>query len=375
MPTLLQYIFAIGTFQGFLLSALLLFTSNISYASRILGVWCGFLAAGLMLPLVLQLGTIEAYGFLLALTGFLPASFGALLYLYCRHSVLDDGFRAKDLLHFIPFVSCYLLNIDLLFSPDQVVQMFVEDTRAVPTRYSLGQFILFGQAYIYIFYTAIYMYRYQQRAQDNYAGFNPDIFDWLWILQGFNLLIWSLKAAGMLIPGFGLLISGDVLIVILIYGIGLAQWRNPQLFKIAVPVAGDTTVSGNDLGSRLAGKLDEDTRLALMASVNQYVRTHQAFLDSELSLRRLSDAIGISTHHLSETLNGETGQNFYNYVNKLRVEYVCEHLKRDQEIKLLDLGLQAGFSSKSTFNSVFKKQTGLTPTQYRNNCMGNTALS
>jgi len=51
MPTLLQYLFAIGTFQGVLLCALLLLTRHINYASRILGVWCGFLATGLLILL------------------------------------------------------------------------------------------------------------------------------------------------------------------------------------------------------------------------------------------------------------------------------------------------------------------------------------
>lgn len=371
MPTLLQYIFAIGSFQGFLLSALLLLTSNISYASRILGVWCAFLAVGLLLPLVDPLSLSDTYGVLLAMTGFLPASFGALLYLYCRHSVLDDGFRAKHLLHFTPFVACYLLNIDLLLAPEQIVQTFVEGTRAVTTRYLLGQFVLFGQAFIYIGFTAFFMYRYQQRAQDNYAGFNPNIFNWLWIVQGFNLIIWSMKAVAVLIPGSGLFVGADMLIIVLIYGIGLAQWRNPQLFKIAVPRAADATAYASDSNETMAGKLDKDTRLALLGSVNEYMQTHRAFLDSELSLRRLSDAVGISTHHLSEALNGEEGQNFYNFVNKLRVDYVCALLRQEQEIKLLDLGMQAGFSSKSTFNSVFKKQTGLTPTQYRSQVNAN----
>lgn len=374
MPTLLQYLFAIGSFQGFLLSALLLFTSNISYASRILGVWCAFLAIGLLLPIVEPLIVVENYGYLLTFTGFLPASFGALLYLYCRHSVLDDGFRSKDLLHLLPFLSCYLLNIDLLFSPEQVVQTFVEGTRAVTARYILGQFILFGQAFIYIGYTALFMYRYQQRAQDNYAGFDPNVFSWLWIVQGFNLIIWSMKAAAMVVAGSGLFEGADILIVLLIYSIGLAQWRNPQLFKIVVPVTADAAAPNKEADSRSAGKLDRDTRLVLLETVNRHMQTHQAFLDSELSLRRLSDAVGISTHHLSEALNGqegEGGQNFYNFVNKLRVEYVCAHLAQDPEIKLLDLGLQAGFSSKSTFNSVFKKHTGLTPSQYRNKVSAN----
>lgn len=370
MPTPLQYIFAIGTFQGFLLSVLLLVTSNISYASRILGVWCGFLAIGLLLPLVEPYSVARTHGLLLTLAGFLPASYGALLYLYARHSVLDDGYRSKELLHFIPLLVCYLLNIDLLFSPELVVQTFIEGSRATSARYLLSQLILFGQAFIYIAYTAWFIYRYQQRAQDNYAGFNPNVFSWLWIVQGFNLIIWSMKAAALFLAGFSLFVGADILIVILIYGIGLAQWRNPKLFKILLPVTAEAATVHKDSGARAVTKLDKDTRLALLRNLTEHMQQHQSFLDSELSLRRLSDAVGISTHHLSEALNGDEGHNFYNFVNRLRVEYVCEHLQQDQDIKLLDLGLQAGFSSKSTFNSVFKKHTGLTPSQYRSKVSG-----
>ena len=366
MPTLLQYLLAIGTFQGVLLSALLLFTRHINYASRVLGVWCGFLATGLLIQLFQQEGDIQTYGILLAVTGFMPASFGALLYLYCRHSVLDDSFKARDLLHFIPFVSCYVLNIDLLLDPDRVVQTFLLGTQAPSVRYLLSEIIMFGQAYIYMVYTAVFIYQYQQRAQNNYAGFNPDTFYWLWIVQGFNLIIWSIKTTAT-VQGDGtfLSVAGDILIVFLIYGIGLAQWRNPQLFKVAIPLS--SAPASKTQEAKTAGALEADTRVAIMHTINQYMQSQQAFLDSELSLRRLSDAVDISTHHLSEALNQEEGQNFYNYVNRFRIEYVCQQLAQDQELKLLDIGLQAGFSSKSTFNAVFKKHTGQTPTQYRAN--------
>lgn len=368
MPSLLQQLLAFGTFQGFLLSALLLLTPNISYASRILGIWCSLLALLLLGVLVQQSGEVEPYNILLVTTSFLPASYGALLYLYCRHSVLDDRFRTKDLLHLAPFLSCYVLNADILFSADSFDQVFVQGIEPVSIRFTLAKIIMYGQAYIYLGYTAYYLFRYQKQAQNNYASFNPDIFDWLWIVQGFNLIIWSSKTALLVVSdNFVLLIAGDLLIVVLIYGIGLAQWRNPQLFKISDPAQGDPLTSHNDMDSKAASTLDESTRVSLLDTVIQYMKTQQAFLDSSLSLRGLSEAVGISTHHLSEVLNQEEGQNFYNFVNNFRIEFVCERLKMDKDIKLLDLGLNAGFSSKSTFNSVFKKHTGLTPSQYRKN--------
>ncbi|NQV70430.1 MAG: AraC family transcriptional regulator [Pseudohongiella sp.] len=370
MPIILQYLYAIGTFQGLLLSGLLLFTPNVSYASRILACWCVFLAAGLFSMLATQSGEIAPYNLWIVWTGFLPVSYGALLYLYCRHSVLDDRFRAKDLLHLLPIGICYLLNFDLLLAPDLLEQMYLQGIEPESARFALGMFILYAQAFIYAGYTAHFIYRYQQLAQNNFANFNPDIFDWLWIVQGFNFVIWSTKAvAAVVTDNFVLMVVGDFLIVVLIYTIGMAQWRNPQLFKIAGPVKADLPEPGSDSDSKGAGALDEDTRSSLLETVVQYMKSQQAFLQSELSLQRLSEAVGISTHHLSEVLNQEEGRNFYNFVNGFRIDYVCDRLKVDDDIKLLDLGLEAGFSSKSTFNSVFKKHTGMTPSQFRDRDM------
>lgn len=366
MPILLQYLYAIGAFQGLLLSGLLLFTSNVSYASRILACWCVFLAAGLFSMLITQTGEFAPYTAWFIWTGFLPASYGALLYLYCRHSVLDDRFSAKDLLHLLPIASCYLLNIDLVFAPELLEQAYLEGAGPDSARFTLGSLVMYLQAFIYAGYTAHFIYRYQRLAQNNVANFNPDIFDWLWIVQSFNLIIWSTKAAAaVLSDNTVVIIVGDFLIVVLIYTIGMAQWRNSTLFKIAIPDKEGSPESGSESSSKTTGALDEDTRSKLLDMLVHYMNSQQAFLQSELSLQRLSEAVGVSTHHLSEVLNQEEGSNFYNFVNGFRIDYVCQRINEDRDIKLLDLGLKAGFSSKSTFNSVFKKHTGMTPSQFR----------
>ena len=370
MPILLQYLYAIGTFQGFLLSGLLLFTPNVSYASRILACWCVFLASGLFSTLITQSGEFAPYTAWIIWTGFLPASYGALLYLYCRHSVLDDRFRAIDLLHLLPVASCYLLNIDLIFAPDLLEELVLQGTGIESVRFTLATFTMYAQAFIYAGFTAHLIYRYQQLAQNNLANFNPDIFDWLWIVQGFNFIIWSSKAAAAVLPdSFAVIIAGDFLIVVLIYTIGMAQWRNPTLFKIAVPLKEESLESDSTSDAKGTGALDEESRSSLLNTVVHYMNGQQAFLQSELSLQRLSESVGISTHHLSEVLNQAEGRNFYNFVNGFRIDYVCQRLKVDVDIRLLDLGLEAGFSSKSTFNSVFKKHTGMTPSQFRNRNM------
>jgi AraC-like DNA-binding protein len=73
----------------------------------------------------------------------------------------------------------------------------------------------------------------------------------------------------------------------------------------------------------------------------------------------------LSPHHLSEVLNQHAGKNFNHFINAYRVKEVCEKLNSSSSLKVLDIAIQSGFSSKSTFNTIFKKFMGVTPTQYR----------
>ena len=95
------------------------------------------------------------------------------------------------------------------------------------------------------------------------------------------------------------------------------------------------------------------------------MKEQKPFLNPNLTLNDLASALGISTHHLSEVLNQEAGKNFYNYINQYRIELVIEKLKQQDNNKILDLAFDSGFSSKSTFNAVFKLFVGQTPTQFK----------
>jgi AraC-like DNA-binding protein len=77
----------------------------------------------------------------------------------------------------------------------------------------------------------------------------------------------------------------------------------------------------------------------------------------------------VSRNLLSQAINERTGQNFYDFVNFYRVETVKERLKdpEKRDMNVLHIAFDAGFNTKATFNAVFKKSTGLTPSQYRKN--------
>jgi AraC-like DNA-binding protein len=107
----------------------------------------------------------------------------------------------------------------------------------------------------------------------------------------------------------------------------------------------------------------------LIKRLLDHMQEKKSYLDPELTLSQLAKDLSISRGQLSQLINDGIGDNFYDFINKYRVEQV-KKLMIDPRVKhfsMLGIALEAGFKSKSTFNLIFKRFTGLTPTEYRKN--------
>ncbi|MCX2745886.1 helix-turn-helix domain-containing protein [Mangrovivirga sp. M17] len=91
------------------------------------------------------------------------------------------------------------------------------------------------------------------------------------------------------------------------------------------------------------------------------------FLDPNLTLDSLSDLLGVHSKKLSMILNQKMGTSFYDFINKARVEEVKIKIAdpENDHLTILGIALDSGFNSKSSFNAIFKKYTGMTPRQYK----------
>lgn len=87
--------------------------------------------------------------------------------------------------------------------------------------------------------------------------------------------------------------------------------------------------------------------------------------DPDLSLAVLAQRLGTNTNHLSRAVNEGLRVNFSTFVGRLRAETVAATLREGSEAGLLDLALEAGFSSKASFNRAFLTTFGQTPSAYR----------
>lgn len=95
-------------------------------------------------------------------------------------------------------------------------------------------------------------------------------------------------------------------------------------------------------------------------------RTHP-YLDPQLTVGALARQLGWPPRQLSAFLNQHYGRNFNDVVNAARVRIACEMLQDParQNDKLIAVQLDAGFASRSVFNAAFKRETGMSPNQWR----------
>jgi AraC-like DNA-binding protein len=142
----------------------------------------------------------------------------------------------------------------------------------------------------------------------------------------------------------------------------MAQWRKPNLFAIDNLSETSTKVLNSTTKPQY---FDSQTKTKLLENIVQYMEDEQPYLESELTLDALAKYTNLSSHHLSEILNQQANKNFYQFVNEYRIKTVCSQISSNPKERLFDLALSAGFSSKSTFNAVFKQFKGMTPSQYR----------
>ncbi|WP_420581599.1 helix-turn-helix domain-containing protein [Reichenbachiella sp.] len=119
------------------------------------------------------------------------------------------------------------------------------------------------------------------------------------------------------------------------------------------------------LGSALSNK-DMDRVVNKLTSA---MSIQKLYLDSSVSLKRLSQGIEESQHHISQTLSESVGKNFNDYINDFRVEHAKRILSNPEldHFKIEAVALESGFNNKVTFHKAFVKRTGLTPAVLRNN--------
>lgn len=118
-------------------------------------------------------------------------------------------------------------------------------------------------------------------------------------------------------------------------------------------------------------KVEESTQETLFLEIDEKLTSklvnELAFLDFNLNVKDLANEIGTNEKYLSQVINKKYNKNFSNFINDYRIIYAKELLLNEEysNYTIEAIGNLSGFNSKTTFNSTFKKLTGVTPSGYK----------
>ena len=368
---MIEQLVAIGAVQGAVLFMLLAFDGRSGVAGKYLGCLCLVGAIALVSELLKSYPSHWAFPLLCALF-FVPASGGLLAFLYCRAALSGEALASKDWVLFLPMALCVLLSIDIAVVDPRGFAQWLAGSPHPSWRLQASEYVLFLQAFGFAACTSFMIFRYRREAGQLLSSFSSAKFDLLLALQLFTIAIWVFNALPSLTSAPKVFVhAANATIVLVLYFIAIIQWRNPQLFLVEklAPESRDfeEEVRPETELEKPGVRNDVDAEVSgpLFAHIRDVVEERELYKQSQLTLSELSEAVSLTRHQVSEAINSEAGRNFYEFINAYRVKWVREMLDAGYEGRLLDLGLDAGFSSKSTFNSVFKKATGKTPGEYQ----------
>lgn len=368
-------VFTIGIFLCFFLQFLLLMKKKATTSDRILAVWMFVFGIHLFSFYLHWLGFWEIYPHLSGIHHPFPLLHGPFLYLYILCSLQSNQhFDWKNFLHFVPALLFYVYLIPFFF-------FYTEDQKLMINRGELDDYTNFISFSIFAFIISTTCYaiasyrlltRYEKISKQNFAYTDSIDLDWLknfiWGMgiTFFCSIVVILLEGGLSVDfGFNTDLIFYVLIIVFIFYLGLSGIRHRNLFSDDLSTNHQIVESKSSGEYEKSGLKPEDA-LEYHQRLLQLMVTTKPYLEPKLTLSSLASELDISVNHLSQVINQYEGKNFFDFVNTYRVEEFKQSVinPKNQNYSILAIALDSGFNSKSSFNQVFKKFTGKTPSQY-----------
>jgi AraC-like DNA-binding protein len=371
MNEVFKTIYLLAALQGVLLSAFLFTKKQNHTANLVLAVATLALSIELATVVYYANGWYTLYPRLMSFSYPFPALYGPLFFLYAQLiSKKKERLRAIDLIHFTPVLVVYCITAPVFFSSSEALIAFLNAMilGIHDPIYTIFEGFVPVQGIIYTLFTIKTVAEYDRSIKDSYSNIDLINLTWLKYLNLGGAFIWSIVAVGLVAHIFGLYFAQsnallNIPLAILIYSIGYMGLKQPEIFLDPASISLHTEKREKYQRSGLSDESAEDIKIRLLALMS----AEKPFLGQDLTLQKLAERLKTSSHNLSEVINTTMHQSYYDFINQYRVEEFKNRLAdpESERYNLLSIALDSGFNSKGTFNSIFKKFTGMTPSEYK----------
>jgi AraC-like DNA-binding protein/uncharacterized Tic20 family protein len=368
----MDQILYIGITQSFFAGLMIATKRNPQVADRIMAAWL-FLIGIEMGFAIINKSIIPLYEYV-----FIPFTYGPLLYLYVKFQTVENiHFKWNNILHFLPFLAIFITAIIFRGRPVMRLENFWDKDPFLSFRLIYGlSFFISITTYSTIAFVLINRH---QRNIRNLVSYTSERITLGWLLV--VSISFYLTYVAVFILGVYVIFAKDQTydptlpsyfgLTFFAFAFSFYGYKQPGIFseiRIESKVPRKEKLQEEDVDPKYekSGLKNKDARKYL-DQLLKYMEEKKPYLDVDLAIHDISDELEIPRHYLTQVINGMMGKNFYTFINEYRIEEVKKLLANTDYSKytLTAIAYEAGFNSKSSFNSVFKKATGMTPSQFK----------
>ncbi len=377
-PTFDYWILVFGGFAfiGLFYGAGLIGTKHSRRMDRLMGLYLILQSIMLLEYVLFWSNLIYGQGWAIDVSFTFPLLYGPLLYIFFDDAFGNDKPLGKYWLHFLPFVVTLGLKVPFYFSSTDTKLNHVLD---VP----FGQLLMFYPWFKIVHmlcYSASLFVMISKRSGVGYMRSWARLISSLFLT--FTLLTLTYEISFRF--GFYTLTLDYILSLTSVSSIALVAWSARSYGHVT---------AGMNLSSALKldrareiehllierkqphepvdkyhkSKMPESMAATLARDLEKLMNEEKLYRQNDLKLERLAERLGTTRHFVSQVINQTYKMHFFDYINMKRIQEAKELLRAStrQELNVIEVAYMTGFNNKGTFNAVFKKVTGMTPTEFR----------
>lgn len=372
----LLFICGVGVLQAALLAALIYYHPNSDKSVNVfLALYIFCLCIPMCSPVIQH---YFAWQILILIDPF-PLLSGPLLYFYVRsfkeemtwrkvwpHLVLFAIYVGLDISLFTEFASTYDFNstvpVEVVHHPSSILRVS-------------GRII---QMIVYFFLASRQLSIYQRSIAQLFSDTTLINLSWVrWLVNGYLFLVLLMAGLYLMILRFPenfqwFILVNTALVTPYLYLFTFKGITQPTLWQIRQSDKHKVEeefhlVEELEKKEELTPNAPSEKNEEIVRKVIAAMESERLYLQPDLTLQELSDSLQVQSYLVSQAINEGLNKNFYDLVNGYRVEEARRRLGdiSHRNAKIIAVAFESGFNSKTTFNTVFKKFTGVTPSEFR----------
>ena len=299
----------------------------------------------------------------LNMSTFLSFMYGPVLYFYFKRITQNYTFKKSDLIHLLPTLGFIIVFIPIYsLSAEEKLKVMLGVGQYEPHPYiAYITSIKVISLLVYGYFT----FRLYRKNVIKSSVTSPKKVK----LQRTIMVIHTVYAASYILYAYIFIQENDfktaasslqfVAMAFLVLYVGYIAYANPQVLVGTVQAVKKQVVKYKNSGLTTSFSTELKEELVKLLEVEKVYR------QNSIKLETIADRLGTTRHNASQVINEHFGLNFFELINKYRVEEAMELLKSNKDnLNIIDIAYEVGYNNKVTFNKSFKRFSNLTPSQF-----------